>query len=288
MSSPPPEPARWPPDLARILAAARERSGVDFGGYRPSILQRRVQSRMVTVSATSYRDYLRRLREQPDEVDLLLQRLTIKVSRFFRNAETYCQLRDVLRDWRTAVHPEPLRIWSAGCGHGEEPYSLAMLLADLPGPAPAGSICATDVDEVALETARIRCYPPEAVEEMPPDLLSRYLEGSRDRRRPHRVAEAIASVVSFLPHDLTSATRPPKEGGFHLICCRNVLIYLTPAVQRRVVELLLSSLVPGGHLCLGRAELPPSSLLSRLETVDRAAHIYRLERARAPAPRGTA
>jgi chemotaxis methyl-accepting protein methylase len=278
-----------PPDLSQILAAARERSGVDFGGYRSSTLERRVQSRMLAVRAPSYAEYLRRLREEPGEIDILLDRLTIKVSRFFRNAPTYRRLQDIMLDWRAAaLDADRFKIWSAGCGNGEEPYSLAMLVSELPGPTPAGSICATDIDERALAVARARCYPAEALDETPPELRSRYLVHSQKPIRSHRVADGVASLVTFLLHDLTAATRPPGEGGFHLICCRNVLIYLTPIVQRQVLELLLGSLAPGGYLCLGKAELPCASLLPLLQVVDRAARIFRLKRTPTPASRGEA
>lgn len=273
-------------DLALILAAARERSGVDFGCYRPATLERRVQSRMLTVSARTYREYLRRLGDDPGEIDLLLQRLTIKVSRFFRNPKAFRRLQDILRERRAAEPREPLRIWSAGCGRGEEPYSLAMLLRELPGPAPAGSVCATDVDRSALDAARAGRYPAQALEEMPPALRSRYMVDSGHARLTYRVADAVASLVTFLPHDLTTAPAPPLDGGFHLICCRNVLIYLRPPAQRRVFDLLLAGLAPGAHVCLGRAELPPNALLSQVATVDRVARVFRLARPRTKAPRG--
>jgi chemotaxis methyl-accepting protein methylase len=278
-----------PPDLARILAAARERSGVDFDGYRSSTLERRVRSRMLAVSASSYAEYLRCLRQEPGEIDILLDRLTIKVSRFFRNGHAYRRLQQIMLGWRgDAGRDDRFRIWSAGCGHGEEPYSLAMLLSELPGPAPAGTICATDIDERALAVARAGSYPAESFEEAPAGLRSRYLVDSGHPTRRHRVADQVASLVTFMLHDLTAAARPPWEGEFHLICCRNVLIYLTPAVQRRVLELLLGSLAPGGHLCLGKAELPCSSLQPLFEVVDRSARIFRLKLTPAKAPRGHA
>jgi two-component system CheB/CheR fusion protein len=141
--------------------------------------------------------------------------------------------------------------------------------------------------------ARAKCYPSETLEETPPGLRARYLAESRHPKRPHRVTDAVASLVTFQLHDLTAAVRPPLEGGFDLVCCRNVLIYLTPAVQQRVLELFLDSLTPGGHLCLGKAEQPRPPLLPRVEMVDRAARIFRLRRARVtrgpvPAPRGEA
>lgn len=284
MSSPPFHADACPHDLARILAAARARMGVDFHGYRRSTLERRVQSRMATVSAATYGEYLRRLEREPGEADLLCEWLTIKVSRFFRNAQTYRRLEQILREQRAALAPgERLRIWSAGCGRGEEPYSLAMLLCGLPGPAPAGAVCATDVDASALAAARAGCFPPEALEELGEDLRSRHLVASPHPRRPHRVAEPVASLVTFLLHDLTASDGPPWGGGFHLVCCRNVLIYLTPAAQRRVLELLVGSLAPGGHVCFGRAEMPPHWLLRRLAAVDDAARIFR---ARTPPLRG--
>ncbi len=276
-----PEPCA--PGLAEILGVVRARSGIDFGGYRSPTLERRVQNRMLAVFAASYAEYLQRLRENPAEIDLLVDRLTIKVSRFFRNAGSYRRLGDIALDWRrSAPAGERFRVWSAGCGNGEEPYSLAMLLSGLPGPPPAGSICATDIDETALAVARTGCYPQESLEEMPADARGRWLVPSGDRARPHRVVDGVASMVRFLRHDLTAAAPPPWDGRFHLVSCRNALIYFRQAVQQRVQELLLASLAPGGYLFLGEAELPCPSLLPRLDVVDRAARLYRLASKKAP------
>ncbi len=278
-SAAPPEPLD--PGLVEVLSLVRERRGIDFAGYRPSTVRRRIENRMAAVSAGSLGEYLQLLRSDPGEIERLTERLTIKVSRFFRNAEVFRRLQAIMLGWRTAAPAgERFRIWSAGCGNGEEPYSLAMLVSQLQGPVPAGSVLATDIDERALEVARRGCYGPESLDELPAALRPLGLCPSTVPARPHRVAPDIAAGVTFLHHDLTKAVASPaslRDPGFHLVCCRNVLIYLRPPVQERALHLIRRSLAPGGHLCLGEAEWPVPSMLPHLDVVDRSARIFRLK-----------
>ena len=234
------------PILDEVLARVRATHGVDFTGYRRATILRRLTFRMVRVGARTGEAYLATLREQPDEAARLVEQLTVKVSRFYRNAPMFDAVRRLLPELPGVAAGAPLRLWSAGCGHGEEAYTLAMLLDGRPG-----EVVASDVDDAALAVARQGIYAPPAIVELPAALAQRWLEVVPPATV--RVREALRARVRFVRQDLTATDAPPSE-PCHLVCCRNVLIYLTPPVQHRVLDLLVNSLVPGGLLCLGEAE----------------------------------
>ncbi|HEX7044609.1 MAG TPA: protein-glutamate O-methyltransferase CheR [Burkholderiales bacterium] len=243
------------PLLATVLDVLRERTGCDFSRYRPATIQRRVRNRMISLGVATLHEYLARLEAVEDEAVHLLARLTIKVSRFYRNSATFEALRRrVIPEMARQRAGAPLRIWSAGCGNGEEAYSLAMLLeeADV-----AGSVDASDIDPMALATAVAGVYPAEACQELPAELAARYLERRCVRgRERYAVRQALRRRVRFVRHDLTSGAPAPGSGAFDLVCCRNVLIYLDRGAQQQVLARLRRAVVPDGFLCLGEAEFP--------------------------------
>jgi chemotaxis methyl-accepting protein methylase len=253
-----------------ILAVVRERTGADFTRYRLSTVTRRVCNRMISVGAVNYDDYLRLLRADEHEAQHLLERLTIKVSRFYRNAVTFDALRTgVLPALAKLRGSAPIRIWSAGCGQGEEPYTLAMLLDDAGTP---GNIEATDLDPRALHAARIARYPVAALGELPTPLRARYCADDGDWIT---VGSEVRTRVRFSLHDLTSDAAPPGPERFDLICCRNVLIYLDRAHQERALQRLCDGLCAGGYLCLGEAEWPLPSLADRLAPLEHRTRLFR-------------
>lgn len=268
--------------LGRILTAVRARRGVDFRGYRAGTLLRRVRSRMIVAGVSSPDAYLERLWTEPGEADALIERFTIKVSRFFRVAACFEALQRALAERRAACRGA-LRLWSAGCGQGEEPYSLAMLLAELGPPPAAPDVLATDLDAAALARARLGIYEEAALAEVSPSLRARYLPAEPGRgggaQHLYRVHPGVRERVAFRVHDLTGSARAPEGERFDLVCCRNVLIYLERPLRARVEALLAGSLLPGGLLCLGEAEWPASAVASRLDVVDRKARIFRLRAA---------
>ena len=254
--------------LTEVLAIVRNRRGIDFSGYRRATIERRLLNRMVAARAASAAEYLHGLRASDGETDRLIATLTVKVSRFFRNAAVFDTLRDVvLPDLRTRFPGEALRLWSAGCGQGEEAYTLAMLLGDT-----RGDVLGTDVDGSALAAAAGGRYPDRALHELPAALVAAFVEGAG----PGTVAvrDAVRRRVRFAFHDLAAAERPPAGGPFHLVCCRNVVIYFDPVLQRRAMRLLVDSLRPGGVLCLGEAEWE-ADLAGVLEPIDRRRKLYR-------------
>jgi chemotaxis methyl-accepting protein methylase len=257
-----------------VLRAAEARTGVDLRSYRRSTILRRLHGRMLAIGCDSLDDYHEIVSASEAEAFRLLERVTIKVSRFYRNRATFDLLRhQVFPALAARRSGTALRLWSAGCAHGEEAYTLAMLLEELEQP---GVVIATDVDPTALVAAARAVYPPAAVSELPGDLAARFLEPCDVSSRPmYRVTDRVRARVRLGRHDLVAAVSPPDATTVDLVACRNVLIYLAGDARTRVTELLGASLADDGVLCLGEAEWPPPAMAASLEVVSRPCRIFR-------------
>lgn len=240
--------------LPRIFALLRHASGVDFTHYKLPTIRRRLQRRMVLHRITSIEHYLRYLQKNPDEVNALYRDLLIHVTRFFREPESFKALAEtvfpaILAARRNAE--EPVRIWVPGCATGEEAYSVAIglleALGENPGAVPI-QIFATDVSEVAIEHARSGLYPESISADVSSERLRRFfvrVDGS------YRISKTVRDACVFARQDLT---RDPPFSRLDLIVCRNVLIYLSVALQKRLMAVFHYALKPNGYLMLGAAE----------------------------------
>lgn len=257
-----------------ILAVLCDRTGCDFSGYRLPTVYRRIRNRMISLGVGDFADYLTLLKTTEGETAQLLTRVTIKVSRFYRNAGTFDVLRRrVIPDLAAARSGAPLRVWSAGCGYGEEPYSLAMLLDEA---GVAGIVEASDIDPAALDYARVGVYAVEAAAGLPAELIDRYLERVHiGDRECYRVRDSLRQRVRFARHDLLSPACPPGDGSFDLLCCRNVLIYLQRDTQDQLQQRLRRTVAAGGFLCLGEAEWPSKSVAASLAPLGRKTYLFR-------------
>jgi chemotaxis protein methyltransferase CheR len=171
---------------------------------------------------------------------------------FFRHPEQLSAIRREVIE--PAPRDRPLAIWSAGCASGEEPYTLAILLAQCGRAGLGDRILATDVSERALARARAGVYGRWSFRRTDPDTRAAWFTGPSDAAA---VADPLRSAVAFRRHDLCS--EPPPETGVDLVVCRNVLIYFGAPTAVAVIEKLLSAVRPGGHLVLGPVELPLAS-----------------------------
>ncbi len=233
-----------------LLADVRERRGLDFSDYREGTVTRRLQRRMLAVGARDLAAYREHLRDHPDEEEQLVRGLLIKVTQFFRDPEAFDYLRErVLPGLMTRARErgEPLRLWSAGCATGEEAYSLAILTLELDPELPL-RIFATDVDTPSIEFARRGVYPAAALAHLEPAVRDRYFTGTDGECD---VRESVRDRIVFGEHDLSARAPFPQ---IDMVLCRNVLMYFTTDLQRRVLQSLAFSLRPGGCLVLGSAE----------------------------------
>lgn len=250
--------------LTPILDYLMEKRGFDFSGYHPAMLARRIRHRLTDLNCKDFNDYLFHVKSDPAEIDQLLDVITINVSRFFRDTLTFELLADrilpaiVLEKVRQKDHS--LRIWSAGCAMGEEPYSIAILIHELlrkEGLLMNLHIFATDIDTKILEGAGKAVYPLSSVENTKYRLLTRYFTPAGEC---FRLIPEIRDRVTFSLYDMLDKkhTVPPESifGNFDLVLCRNLLIYFNTEYQDVIFAKLYHSLAPNGYLSLGEAESP--------------------------------
>jgi chemotaxis protein methyltransferase CheR len=231
---------------ALLRRIERER-GMACGSYKDRCLRRRIGVRMRAHGVHTVDAYARVLDTRPDEWDKLLAALTINVTRFFRDASAFAALEaqayPLLRD----RFSERLRVWSAGCSHGHESYSLAMGLSEVVGAARV-QVDATDIDVESLAGASAGEYAESALVDVPTERRTRWFTGEAlGTARP-----ALRRMVHVARHDLLRDAVP--EARYHLIACRNVIIYFSRDAQARLFLQLHHALVPGGVLVLGKVE----------------------------------
>ncbi len=269
--------------LNRVIEYLKQHRGIDFCGYRHSTLQRRLAVRMAQVGVLSIDAYWERLISVLAEPDRLIDVFGVNVSHFFRDPLVFEMLAQrqlpELIDRKIATGSRDIRVWSAGCGGGEEAYSLAILLHEAfkKQQCPLHSyVFASDINGQSLQQAAQACYPREQFKETRLGILDEYFTPSANG---YTARQFLREMVQFCCDDLTSPTcMAPAEsiyGSFDLILCRNVLIYFDTQLQERVFEKLYHSLAPGGILILGQAEILPKSLADQFQTLDAACRIYR-------------
>jgi two-component system CheB/CheR fusion protein len=247
------KPAVDEPDLRGILEILRKATGVDFSHYKTGTLLRRITRRMILHKIQRVPDYERFLRKTPAEVEALHQDVLIPVTCFFRDPEALAALRaTVLPRWfKDRSRSEPVRVWSLGCSTGEEAYSLAISfveLAESTGSHLPVQVFATDLNATGIEKARAGVYPKNIAHDVSPERLRRFFaeaDGS------YRISKTIRDLCVFARHNVL--TDPPFS-QMDLISCRNLLIYLEPALQQKVLPLLHYALKPDGFLWLGSSE----------------------------------
>ena len=239
----------------KICILLRESTGHDFSHYKKSTVYRRIERRMAIHQLARIADYVRYLRENKQEVDLLFKELLIGVTSFFRDPDVWEYLQDKALPELLAGIPEgtALRAWVAGCSTGEEAYSLAIAFREvldrlqLQGKY-ALQIFATDLDPDAIEKARLGSYPANIASDVSDARLRRFFIEENDG---YRIGKEIREQVVFAPQNVIM---DPPFTKLDILTCRNLLIYLDAELQRKLLPLFHYSLKPGGILMLGNAE----------------------------------
>jgi len=261
-----------------LLEKVYRDSGYDFRDYRRGTVARRLERRMLATGVKTYLDYMHFLDSHPEEYGQFANYLTIKVSRFFRSPYTFQQM-------AALVIPElllnkkrrgdsGLKFWSAGCARGEEPYSVAIMLADFLGEYRSDydiTVYASDIGYLDLNELRSGIYTAADVEDLPRSILDRYFIADGDN---YEVRADIRNMVHFFRLDLAAADGQPSPEMDCIFCC-NVLIYFQRRLQERVLDRLYNSLAVPGYLVLGEVETPTIALLQKLECLDSKAKIYK-------------
>ncbi|WP_448665064.1 CheR family methyltransferase [Sphingomonas sp. CJ20] len=245
--------------FTQLAAYIYETAGIKMPDSKKTMLEGRLRRRMRALSLPSldaYCDHVFAEGGLEAEALYLLNAVTTNKTDFFREPAHFDYLERVILPAYAASGVERLRVWSAACSTGPEPYTIAMVLDDFASRTggPSYGILATDIDTEVLETARLGIYPAEAVEPVPTTLLRKYVAFARDAQRSDvRIVPALRSAVGFARLNLMD-DRYPVGAAMDMIFCRNVLIYFDKPTQQRVVSRLVDCLAPGGYLFLGHSE----------------------------------
>ena len=253
---------------------ARERE-FRCDSYKDKCLRRRIAVRMRARGVHTYADYARILDGDTVEWDKLMDALTINVTKLFRNWETYEVLAERTAPSILGEVAGQIRVWSAGCSSGEEPYSLATLFhragerAGRPVTPARLRVLGTDIDRRSLEAAQRGLYPEEAFADAPREYRERYFTPGY----PSGALPAIRSLVAFERRDLL--LEPPPPGGHHMVVCRNVLIYFDRETQEGLLHRFHDALLPGGVLVLGKVETLIGNVRNKFAALDARERVYR-------------
>lgn len=258
----------------QIFSLLRARFGLDFSKYKPATVTRRIERRMQFSQIGDLAAYAARLSESAEEQDALYQDLLIGVTEFFRDPAAFRYLeRSVLPElFARREQDEDIRVWSAGCATGEEAYSLAILLTEQARKAQFKgniTIFATDVHRSSLDAASQGLYEEKRLKNLSRTRRDQFFQ--EEGGGMFRVKPVLRKMIVFAPHNLLS---DPPFTRMDLVCCRNLLIYLQPKVQDRLIATFHFALLPGGTLLLGSSE-GLGNLASQYETLHGSSKIFR-------------
>jgi len=258
-------------EFVRIQRMLKERSGIDVGSGKRMLVYGRLTRRLRSLKLPSFAHYLK-LVEDPasEESRAFLNALTTNVTELFREEHHFEMLRKEVVPELVAARAKRLRIWSAGCSAGDEPYSIALTLARLPELHDCDvKILATDIDSDILAQATAGVYPLEKISSLKPEYRNYFSRGVGKQAGLARVNDHIRSMITFKELNLMGAW--PMRGPFDVIFCRNVVIYFDTPTRERLVRRFVSLLRPGGYLMMGHSESPSVSNIAGLKSCGRTA-----------------
>ncbi|MCW2954981.1 MAG: methyltransferase, CheR-type [Conexibacter sp.] len=252
---PRPQAERFPDEYAAFCDGIRALSQIDLLQYKRGQMERRIRSFAQRRGSASLADYLELLRAEPEQLDELLDRMTINVSQLWRNPDQWQVLeREVLPELLAAAPLGRLTAWSAGCSYGAEAYTLAAICRELAGhagSAASAEITGTDIDRRMVERARRGRFSAEDGRSAPPAQLRRWFEPDADGRGWTAKRE-LAALTRFEVGDLLRMR--PRRATYDLVLCRNTVIYFTEDVRDALHARLVDSLRSGGYLVIGSTE----------------------------------
>lgn len=258
--------------LPQVLLLLRNQTRHDFANYKTNTIIRRIERRMLVQSIRTAEGYLQFLKDNAFELDLLFRELLIGVTSFFRDSEAFRALSSALPELvKGKSDGETIRIWSAGCSTGQESYSLAMVVWEAIesfNPSLKLQVFATDLNTQAIEVARRGFFPSQIEDEVDEKRLSRFFVREDTGYRIHK---RLREHLTFAPQDVTS---DPPFMNLDLLCCRNVLIYFDPTLQKKLFAVFHYAIRPGGLLLLGNSE-SIGNLFGVFEPLDKKWKLFR-------------
>ncbi|MGB8952553.1 MAG: protein-glutamate O-methyltransferase CheR [Candidatus Aminicenantales bacterium] len=260
--------------LRKLLNHIARVTGFNARDYRPTTLRRRLEWRLIATGSKSYGDYLAHLKTHPSECFKFLDALFINVTEFFRDKRIFQCLKKkilpALLDKTVARKQKRLSIWSIACSKGQEPYSLAMTLDDLLEKRKDNiqiSVTATDVSRTVIKQAQLAHYKKSEMKNVPREYQQKYFK--KMKNGDYKIVDSLKRSVRFKCHDLI---QEDGLGKFHLISCRNLLIFFNTKQQNRMFKKIHSALNKHGILVLGSAETPKEEGL--FHCISSRNHIY--------------
>jgi two-component system CheB/CheR fusion protein len=256
----PPRPATDPVPksentLKKIFILLRAQTGHDFSQYKMSTINRRIERRMAVHQIASLNGYLKYLQQTPAEVEALFRDLLIGVTNFFRDPEAFKEIEErIIPKLLAGISPgDPVRVWCPGCSTGEEAYSLAILLAERQEAMKLSfkvQVFATDIDCQAIAAARAGLYPASVAADISPQRLARFFIAEADGST-YRIHKSIRDMLVFSEQNVV---KDPPFSRLDFVSCRNLLIYMSGDLQKKIIPLFHYALNPGGYLFLGTSE----------------------------------
>lgn len=259
--------------MRKIFFLIRSKTGHDFSNYKPNTILRRTERRMALHHIDQISEYVRYLEQKPDEIIALYKDMLISVTNFFRDTKAFEILEQKVLPELLESKPDggAVRVWVAGCGTGEEAYSIAILLAEAMTHLKKQlefQVFATDMDSEGIERARVGLYPDSIAADVSAERLQRFFV---KEEAGCKVKKQIREMVVFAAHDLA---RDPPFSKLDMVSCRNVLIYMDALLQKKILRLFDYTLNPEGVLFLGTSETI-GSLTERFEPIDAKWRIFR-------------
>ncbi|HHU74111.1 MAG TPA: protein-glutamate O-methyltransferase CheR [Clostridiales bacterium] len=221
---------------------------IDLNSYKERQMKRRIDALITKRGMNSYPEYVNRLKTDPVAYEEFLNYITINVSEFYRNPEQWSHLENEVFPYLWERFGRELKVWSAACSTGDEPYSIAMLLSRYM-PLSRIKIIATDIDKGVLQKAQLGLYNEKSLKALPLEFIKQYFTKINDYT--YQISDSIKSCVNFKQHDLL---KDPYPSNCDLIVCRNVLIYFTDDAKDRIYRKFHASLKKDGILFVGSTE----------------------------------
>jgi chemotaxis methyl-accepting protein methylase len=246
--------------------------GINYQAYKPNHFLRRLHARMKRVGTETYKEYHKLLETIPKEFNLLIENYSINVTRFFRDKELFIALEKKIIPKILGNKNKSVRIWSAGCAIGPEPYSIAILMNGKLGQNFINKVflLATDINQGLLLQARKGIYTSKSLEEVDSSIMMKYFKTLDSDL--FQISPYIRNSVTFQQHDLRT---PPPAKNFDIIMCRNVLIYFSREQSQYFFQQFHSALKSRGYLVLGKCEVLPQFIKDKFEVIDSRNRIYR-------------
>ncbi len=257
----------------RLLNYIKTVLKIDVTQYKDNYIMRRLRVRMKATKCNTFKEYYEYLRTHPEEKEKLEETLTVNVTEFWRDITVYKEIQKIIDNFVKDKSRKKLRIWSAGCSSGEEPYGVAIIVKEAMNKHNRklfdAKITGTDIDKEVLAKARRGVYHIKQLKNLPPTIIQKYF--TKLNEEEYMIKPEIKKIVTFKIHDLI---KDPPLKNMDMILCRNVIIYFDKKIQAEIFLKFYEALNPGGFLILGKTEILHGKAKELFKTYNARERIY--------------